>query len=431
MVGNTRWRQFKLEDVCDKITDGKHGDCQDEVQSGYYFLSAKSVKDGRLLYETGREITQEDFDETHKRTQLEPGDILFTNTGTIGRMAIAPDHELTSRTTFQKSVAILKPTRSKIVPLFLYYILKYDNKRLSEFAHGTTQKNLLLKDFRAFPIDVPQLSEQRVIAQIFGSLDDKIELNRRMNETLEQMAAAIFKAWFVDFEPVKAKADGAKSFPSMPQEVFDTLPTEFTDSPLGPIPKEWSATTIKEQYSLVMGQSPKSEYYNEQGNGLPFHQGVRAFGERFPTHDMHCTVANRLAESGDILFSVRAPVGRINIADRKLIVGRGLAAIRHCNNAQSFLLYALKHQFHVEDSIGTGTIFASVTKKDMENIQILNPPIECLQAFEEIARSFDQRYAANVRESVTLAEIRDSLLPKLLSGEIRVGEAETIVEEVA
>lgn len=125
-------------------------------------------------------VEERDFLETHRRTNLEPGDVLFTNTGTIGRMAIAPDDPRTYRTTFQKSVAILKPKRNLIEPRFLYYLLHFDNSRLSDFAAGTTQKNLLLKDFRSFAVQIPSIAEQRAIAQILGALDDKIELNRRM-----------------------------------------------------------------------------------------------------------------------------------------------------------------------------------------------------------------------------------------------------------
>ncbi|MGH8772560.1 MAG: restriction endonuclease subunit S, partial [Burkholderiales bacterium] len=213
------WQQFTLGELCSLITDGKHGDCENEFGSGYFFLSVKDVFDNRLVYENARQITEHDFLETHRRTNLEPGDVLFTNTGTIGRMAIAPDDLRTRRTTFQKSVAILKPRRNLVEPHFLYYTLKFDNGRLSEFAAGTTQKNLLLKDLRSFEVRVPKLSEQRAIAHILGTLDDKIELNRRMNETLEAMARALFKSWFVDFDPVRAKAEGCD--PGLPQPLAD------------------------------------------------------------------------------------------------------------------------------------------------------------------------------------------------------------------
>ena len=233
------WPQYSLGDLCSLITDGKHGDCRDEEGSGYYFLSVKDVLDGRMVYDDARQIAQADFEETHRRTNLRPGDILFTNTGTIGRMAMAPDDPRTPRTTFQKSVAILKPKRDVIDPRFLYYLLRFDNARLSDFAAGTTQKNLLLKDFRSFEVRVPPLAEQKAIAAVLGALDDKIELNRRMNATLEAMARALFQSWFVDFDPVRAKLDGRQPAGLDPATAA-LFPNEFEDSELGPIPKGWS-----------------------------------------------------------------------------------------------------------------------------------------------------------------------------------------------
>ncbi len=132
-----------LENICHLITDGKHGDCQNQDNSGYYFLSAKDVNNNKLNYENARQITEEDFLHTNKRTKLEPDDILLSNSGTIGRMAIAKDNPLTYKTTFQKSVAILKPNQNKILPYYLYYCLHYVKEDIINRAGGTAQKNLL------------------------------------------------------------------------------------------------------------------------------------------------------------------------------------------------------------------------------------------------------------------------------------------------
>lgn len=184
------------------------------------------------------------------------------------------------------------------------------------------------QDFYFLSVKLPPLSEQKAIAHILSSFDDKIELNRQMNETLEAMARAIFKSWFVDFDPVSAKRSGRQPA-GMDTATADLFPDEFEESSLGLIPKGWRVGTIETECKLIMGQSPKSEFYNTTGDGLPFHQGVTNFGVRFPTHKTFCSVSERIANKGDILFSVRAPVGRINIADKKLIIGRGLAAIKH------------------------------------------------------------------------------------------------------
>jgi type I restriction enzyme, S subunit len=155
--GSNNWKPERLENVCAQITDGKHGDCQDEPNSGFYFLSCKDVSDGKLNYGGARQITEADFLDTHRRTKFAPADILITNSGTIGRMALALDNELTRRTTFQKSVAILKPVVDRVEPSFLNYALQADIRRLIESAGGTAQKNLLLRDLRAFEVRVPPL----------------------------------------------------------------------------------------------------------------------------------------------------------------------------------------------------------------------------------------------------------------------------------
>ena len=158
------WAEETLGELCSLITDGKHGNCKNEDDSGYYFISCKDVREGRIHYENSRQIVHGDFAETHRRTDLGPGDVLLTNSGTIGRLAIAPDDEKTQRTTFQKSVAILKPLPERITSHFLYYSLAANRARLINSAGGAAQKNLLLGELRRFTIRVPPLAEQEVSA---------------------------------------------------------------------------------------------------------------------------------------------------------------------------------------------------------------------------------------------------------------------------
>ncbi|MCY4134702.1 MAG: restriction endonuclease subunit S [bacterium] len=226
------------------------------------------------------------------------------------------------------------------------------------------------------------------------------------------MARLLYREWFVYFR-----------FPGHEDVVL-------VDSDLGPIPEGWEVSLLAEACSLVMGQSPKSEYYNETGEGLPFHQGVTDFGQRFPTHSKWTTVDNRVAEAGDILFSVRAPVGRINVASDRLVVGRGLSAIRALDGNQNFLLLQLKDKFAVEDSIGGGTIFNAVTKSDMELIQLLKPPCSVIVAFEAVAAPMADLIANLSQQNVILREARDLLLPRLVSGELDVSEFDLGLEAV-
>src|SRR6185437_15207677 len=176
-------------------------------------------------------------------------------------------------------------------------------------------------------IPLPPIHEQRAIAHILGTLDDKIELNRRMNETLEAMARALFKSWFVDFDPVRAKAEGRDT--GLPKHIADLFPDSFEDSELGEVPKGWTVGCVDDEFDLTMGQSPPGSTYNDVAKGLPFYQGRTDFGFRFPTRRVYCTAPTRLAKMGDTLVSVRAPVGDINMAAEDCAIGRGVAAVRH------------------------------------------------------------------------------------------------------
>lgn len=177
------WEEKELGDITNLITDGKHGDCINENNSGYYFLSAKDVNNGTLIYEKARQITKNDFEETHRRTDLRPGDVLLTNAGTIGRIALAPLDERTYKTTFQKSVAVIKPKVEIIQSLFLIYQLQAGANKLVSASAGSAQKNLLLRDLRNFKILVPQLSIQSIIVK---ELDTLFEQSKKLEDISQQ-----------------------------------------------------------------------------------------------------------------------------------------------------------------------------------------------------------------------------------------------------
>jgi len=412
-------QQPVLNDLCVAIVDCEHKTAP-IAPMGFPSIRTSNIKNGRIDFENANRVSPETYAGWTQRMEPQPGDLILAREAPVGEVGLIPPGH---RACLGQRTVLIRPNPELLDSRYLLYLLLTPKMRheMGVRASGSTVAHLNMSDIRQLELpEVPPLDEQQAIASVLGSLDDKIELNRRLNRTLEQMAAAIFKAWFVDFEPVRAKASGAASFPGMPQPVFDALPATFAESELGPIPEGWEVKPLKDSACLTMGQSPKSEFYNTTGDGLPFHQGVTNYGERFPIHKTFCTVQKRLAEAGDILFSVRAPVGRINVADERLIVGRGLAAIRHNHNWQSFMLYGLKHQFAVEDSIGDGTIFTAVTKKDMEGIRIVEPIEAVGVGYESLASAIDRQIGLNDRESRTLTETRDALLPKLLSGEVRV-----------
>ena len=392
-------KSFALKELTLSITDGKHGDCKNEENSGYYFISCKDIKDGNILYEDARQITKEDFIETHKRTKLECDDILVTNSGTIGRMAFVTDAIKANRTTFQKSVAIIKPNKNIIVPLYLYYAIKSNMDNLAGNANGSAQKNLLLSTMRDFNLTIhSSLSVQRKIASILSAYDDLIENNKKQIKLLEEAAQRLYKEWFVDLR-----------FPG-----HENVP--MVDG----VPEGWSIKTLGDIADIVMGQSPKSEFYNQEGEGLPFHQGVGSYGCRFAVDNTFTTSYTRIAQAGSILFSVRAPVGRLNITKNKIVIGRGLAAIKDKRGFQSFLFYMLKERFFKDDIVGNGSIFASISKDELLNQKFILANVALIEKFNNYASELDRKLAGLDKQIQFLVETRDRLLSKLMRGEIEV-----------
>lgn len=305
-------------------------------------------------------------------------------------------------------------------PLFVYYELSTRKGEIQAAASGSAQPILNKSAFGQLDILMPPLPEQCAIAHILGTLDDKIELNRKMNETLEAMARAIFKSWFVDFDPVRAKAEGHQPI-GMDLATAALFPDSFEDSELGKIPKGWKVGRLCDNFRIVMGQSPPGYSYNEIGEGIPFYQGRSDFGFRYPTRRVFCTSPARFADKGDSLISVRAPVGSINMAVERCCVGRGVAAIRHLGRSRSFTYYSSKAlQPEFEKFEAMGTVFGAMGKADLGGVTTVLPPESIVNLFEKIVSPFDQQIKVNEHQNLTLANLRDALLPKLMSGEIRI-----------
>ena len=392
-------RTAKLKDITLTITDGKHGDCKNHDGSGYYFISCKDVYDETIHYENARQITEDDFRDADRRTNLAAYDILITNSGTIGRMALVKDIPETRKTTFQKSVAIVRADTSQVVPNYLYYLLKSKVHDFINSSNGSAQKNLLLSTMRDFDISfVDSFETQYRIATILSRYDSLIENYQKQIKLLEEAAQRLYKEWFIDLH-----------FPGHEN-------TNIIDG----VPEGWEKKKLHKIAEVVMGSSPKSEFYNNDKQGLPFHQGVGSYGTRFVDDNVYSTSITRLAEPNSILFSVRAPVGRLNITKNKIIIGRGLAAMNHKDGFQSFLFYMLKERFFMDNIIGNGSIFASISKVELLDQEFIVPPMKTIKAFESLASKLDKKIQGVDTQLHLLTEARDRLLPKLMSGEITI-----------
>ena len=308
----------------------------------------------------------------------------------------------------------LKP-KNEIDARWAYYQLLTQD--INGMDSGSAIPSTSRDDFYALPVTIPPLPEQRAIAHILGTLDDKIELNRRMNQTLESMARAIFQDWFVAFGPVRAKLEGRE--PYLPPELWDLFPDDLVDSELGEIPEGWDVSSLGKCFNLTMGQSPPGSTYNDY-EGLPFFQGSSDFGPRFPTNRKFCTAPTRTAEADDTLVSVRAPVGTLNMAWEKCCIGRGVAALRHKSGSSPFSYYsAWTIQSEFQQYEQTGTVFGAITKKQLEAVQTISPPDQLVREFDTLVKPLEGRLKNQVSESRSLASQRDRLLPKIITGVLR------------
>ena len=417
------WRDVALQDVTDELTVGYVGPMASQyVDEGVPFLRSMNVEPLRINRNDLKFITPE-FHRRIQKSRLTPGDVVIVRTGKPGACSVVPDWLADANCSDLVIVRCGKQLNNRFLA---YYINTVASGHVAAHLVGAVQQHFNVASARTLRIHLPSLAEQKAIAAVLGALDDKIEVNRRMSATLEAMARALFQSWFVDFDPVRAKLDGRQPV-GLDKVTAALFPEHLEDSPLGHIPKGWKAGTVVEGFNLTMGQSPPGDTYNEEGNGLPFYQGRTDFGFRFPTRRIYCTAPTRYAKPGDTLVSVRAPVGDINMANEECCIGRGVAAVRHKSGATSFTYHSMANlypdfaRFEAE-----GTVFGSINKDSFEQLPFVIQPKEIVVAYERQAGPLDEQIRVIENQSRTLATLRDTLLPKLLSGELGVADMKEV-----
>ena len=403
------WKHYIMDDLIDEISMGPFGsDVKKEfyVNNGIPILNGSNLQGFKLQEESFGYLTKEKAD-TLKKCNAHRGDIIVTHRGTLGQIVYIPSNSKYERYVISQSQFRFRCKADLVDVKYLVYYFhtrEGQHKILANASQvGVPALARATSTFRLIDIKLPPLSDQRRIASILSSLDRKIELNNKINADLEEMAQAIFKNWFVDFEPFK---DG-----------------KFVDSELGMIPEGWKVGTLGDIAEITMGQSPAGNSLNENREGMIFYQGSSDFGFRFPSIRVFTTEPKRLAVANSVLFSVRAPVGDINVAKEECCIGRGVASIKSKYGHDSYLFYTMKSLHKLFDSFdGEGTVFGSINKKTLSTIQILLPSDGIVEQFNNIASSFDDRIRSLSDESSRLSLLRDTLLPRLMSGELEVSE---------
>lgn len=376
------WKEVKLGDVCFQITDGVHNTVKDDSNGKYFLLSCKNLKNGNVVIgDKERKINFDTFQALRKRTKTEKGDVLLSSVGTIGELAIIKDNNPIYE--FQRSVALLKPNNAEVSSNFLYYTL-YDKKDLLiSMAEGAVQQCLFLKPLKEFNVTIPPLDIQKKIAGILGVLDDKIELNNQINNNLEQQAKALFKSWFVDFEPFGGK-----------------------------MPSDWEIYKLGDFLPVITGK--KNANVSSSKGKYPFF----SCSQDIAWTDDYSFEGNAILVAGNGDFNVKFYNGKFEAYQRTYVL------IPKEARFTDWLYYAVKHNLSDITSMARGSVISFITKGNLENFSFSAPKDLNSCSVIDIFQSINKTILNNINENYRLAELRDTLLPKLMSGEIDVSNVD-------
>jgi type I restriction enzyme S subunit len=333
-------------------------------------------------------INDEKFIEL-KRFQVKDDDLIISCSGTIGSVSIINHDD--PKGIISQALLLLRPNTRVVYPEYLFYFFRSSIgfNHLVNASEGSVQPNISSRKIvESIPIRLPDLQTQKIVIDILKSLDDKIDLLHRQNKTLEQLAETMFTQIFVQDE--------------------ENL---------------WPKGTLPDEFDFVMGQSPLGSQLNENGNGMIFFQGRTDFDFRFPIERMYTTSPTRIAKPFDTLISVRAPVGDMNMALHECCIGRGVAAFRYKvdNQFYSYTYYKLRSlMIQIKQFEDNGTVFGSIGKEDFNKLEVPLPPKKLIEEFQQFAKPIDDKIFSNSAQISTLENLRNLLLPKLMSGETEI-----------
>ena len=382
-------REVKLVEVALKIGSGAtpKGGGDSYKESGISLIRSQNILD--FIFSTdGLAFIDDKQADGLKNVAVEENDVLLNITGdSVARCCIVPKSILPARVNQHVSIIRINPEKSNYK--FIFYSLQNMKEELLQQSEiGATRKALTKGMLENLNVSFPPLEEQKAIAEVLSSLDDKIDLLHRQNKTLEALAQTLFRQWFIE----EAKDD-------------------------------WGVGKLPDEFDFTMGLSPKGETFNEEKIGIPMYQGNADFEFRFPKNRVYTTDPKRYAEKFDTLVSVRAPVGAQNMAKEKCCIGRGVASFRYKKDS-SFYTYTYFKIKSLMDEIkqfnDSGTVFGSINKTDFQEMEISIPPENLVKKYQNEVKPLDDKVIQNTFQIKTLENMRDTLLPKLMSGEVRV-----------
>ncbi len=452
----TDWVEVKLEDVASELTVGYVGSMTSEyAESGIPFLRSKNVDSLSINTDDLKYITEE-FHQRISKSRLSPGDVVIVRTGKPGTCAVVPDWLEEANC----SDLVIVRCGPKINNRFLsYYVNTVASSHVNAHLVGAVQQHFNVGSARTMKVNLPPLSEQERIAGVLGSLDDKIELNRQMNATLEAMAQALFKSWFVDFDPVidnalaagnpipeplharaevrAALGDQRKPLPAAIQQQF---PSRFVFiEEMGWVPEGWAVEPLDEVIELIGGGTPKTSVDEYWGGDIPWFSVVDAPNpsdvfvlntEKSITQEGLNNSSARLLPKGTTIISARGTVGKCAVVARPMAMNQSCYGIRGINGMTDyFVYYTVLLRVADLQLRGHGSVFNTITRDTFKTIKTCVPSTQLSDLYDETVSPYMDRIASNLAQVDGLSQTRDALLPKLLSGQLRIPDAEKRLAE--
>ncbi len=419
----------RIDDLCEAVVDCPHS-TPVWTDTGALVLRSQNIRNGRLDLSTKSFTDEAHYRDRSKRAEVRAGDLVITREAPMGEVCMIPPG---LRCCLGQRMVLLRPNALKCDGRYLLYALQspglLEQISWSE-GTGSTVSNLRIPHLKALRVPTPHKKEQQQIGSTLGALDDKIEQNRRTAQSLEQLARAIFRAWFVDFEPVKAKAAGATAFPSMPQPVFDALPIRFVDSDIGRVPEGWEAKALSAICTLVSGGTPKRSEAAYWDGDIPWFsvKDAPGQGELWVLETSERISADGLADSaarvvpkGCTIISARGTVGQLALAGVPMAFNQSCYGLLPGDGKSFGYLHLLMQSVVAELQQRThGSVFDTITRTTFDGLLVTSPRNEVVSAFEAVIDPLLALLLESADESMKLAAMRDYLLPKLLSGDIQV-----------
>jgi len=426
-----------LEELCEAVIDCPHS-TPVWMDHGVVVLRSSNIRNGRLDLSNPSFTDENHYNERSKRARIQAGDLVITREAPMGEVCLIPGN---LRCCLGQRMVMLRPDGNKCHSKYLLYALQSRRVQSQIKSHegtGSTVSNLRIPVLKELAIPSPSIETQKAIAHILGTLDDKIELNRKTNETLEAMAKALFKSWFVDFDPVRAKTEGRPT--GLPAEISDLFPDSFEDSELGEIPRGWQCSPLADQSIYISrGISPA---YCEEGGVLVLNQKCirdsRVSFEKARRHDpKRKQIIGRKVRRFDALVNSTGvgTLGRVAmmpICPEVVVVDSHVTVVRGSDDKESFFISStlLNRQTEIE-ALGEGiTGQTELSRVALGSVPVTFPSSQLIFAYFDSAYTIQDKIEKNDQASVALASTRDTLLPKLISGEIRIPDAEKMLEEV-